>query len=699
MILQLLDGFTAEARDIAQRVTGHILGLEQYDDNETVRRGQYEDLARGLHTLKGNAATFGFPLLADLAHRMEDVIARLSPALAPIPADVTDLLLRSIDVFIARLASRSTGSDDALVQLIDDLAELEGPPKPKPPRRATFPTIAPKTQGVIPETPAAERAVEDWRIGPRHIEMLMREVERLRELRLRLDEHKRELERTIRTVEASSTFDAGAARAVLRNLTRILNTEGEEANDIIDGLENELKAVATLPMYTILEPFQRAVRDLSKSLGKEARLSIVGAEISLDRRLLESIKGPLLHLVRNALDHGIEPPPARVARGKHREGALSIRVERTGNLVNIEVEDDGSGLDAARIRDVAIKRNLLTAEEAAAMDERDVHQLVFRPGFSTRTDITEISGRGVGLDVVRSAAQSLGGHLELHTTLGSGSRFVMTLPAALGATPVLVVRVDEQTVGIPMVAIETIRLAKPEHVQASRTTARFSYGEHLLPLYDLGAILSLRAAGPVPADGRPVLILASRGTRIALALDELIGDRDLVVRPLPSELHDLPYQGAAIHARGELLLVLQPEFLVEGRAAATSPIDAMRRALVVDDSLTARALHRTILESGGYQVHAVGSARQALDHLQHAFYDVVIADVMMPEMDGLEMTTVLRNTPETRDLPVILVSAHDTQPEREKGLRAGADAFVSKKDCISGRLLGEVANAIARRAR
>jgi CheY-like chemotaxis protein len=356
-------------------------------------------------------------------------------------------------------------------------------------------------------------------------------------------------------------------------------------------------------------------------------------------------------------------------------------------------------MDAARIRDTAIARNVLSADDAAALDERELYQLVFRPAFSTRTEITETSGRGVGLDVVRAAVQALGGHVELHTTLGSGSRFVLSLPAALGATPVLVVRVDEQTVGIPMIAIETIRMAKPEHVKVGRTTARFEHAGLLLPLYELGAILALRAAAPVSPDGKPILILASRGTRIALAVDELIGDRELVVRPLPSELHDLPYQGAAIHARGDLLLVLQPEFLVDGRAAATSPVDAMRRALVVDDSLTARALHRTILESGGYQVHSVGSARQALDHLRHAFYDVVIADVMMPDIDGLEMTTMLRARPETRDLPLILVSAHDTQPERERGLAAGADAFVSKKDCISGRLLGEVANVIARRER
>ncbi len=695
----LLDGFAAEARDICQHITGQVLALEHAGDlDEPARRRHYDDLARGLHTLKGNSDTFGFPHLAELAHKMEDVVARLRPQLATIPPDKTDLLLRSIDVLMARIAARTRESEPAIVELGNALAAAAGKqataplPAPAMPRTTTRPTAP------APE-PAAAPLTEDWRVGQRNVETLLREVERLRELRLRLDEQKREVERHVRALDRAHDVDPAEIRAQLVAVTRALGADSAEASDIVDGLEQELKAIATLPLHTVLDPLQRAVRDLCRSLGKEARLALVGAEISLDRRVLEALKGSLVHLVRNAVDHGIETPAVRVAAGKHREGSISIRVERTGNMVFLEVEDDGCGIDAARIREAAVARGVLSPEDAAAMTDRELHQLLFRTGFSTRGEITETSGRGVGLDVVRATVQALGGHVELQTAPGSGSRFVLALPGALGATPVLVVRVDEQTLGIPMVAIETIRSAKQEQAPAGRSTPRFEHMGQLLPLVDLGALLALRAPAP-PAAGQPILILVSRGKRIALVVDELIGDRDLVVRPLPSEIHDLPaYQGAAIQARGDLLLVLQPEFMVQGRVATATPLAPMRRALVVDDSLTARALHRTILESGGYQVHSVGSARQALDHLRHAFYDIVIADVMMPEIDGVEMTTMLRARSETRDVPLILVSAHDTQPERERGLAAGADAFVSKKDCISGRLLGEVASAIARRER
>jgi chemotaxis protein histidine kinase CheA len=693
----LLDGFAAEARDICQHVTGHVLALEHAGDlDEPTRRRHYDDLARGLHTLKGNSDTFGFPHLAELAHRMEDVVATVRPQLATIPPEKTDLLLRSIDVLMARIASRTRDNEPALVELVNALAaaagKSPGTPAPAVSRTPTRPTTPVREQTAAPLT-------DDWRVGQRNVETLLREVERLRELRLRLDEQKREVERHVRALDRAHRADPAEMRAQLVAVSRALGVDSAEASDIVDGLEQELKAIATLPLHTVLDPLQRAVRDLCRQLGKEARLALVGAEISLDRRVLEALKGSLVHLVRNAVDHGIETPAVRVAAGKHREGSISIRVERTGNMVFLEVEDDGCGIDAAHIRDAAIARGVLSPEDAAAMTDRELHQLLFRTGFSTRGEITETSGRGVGLDVVRATVQALGGHVELHTAPGSGSRFVLALPGALGATPVLVVRVDEQTLGIPMVAIETIRSAKQDTAPGGRSLLRFEHLGQLLPLVDLGALLALRAAAP-PAAGQPILILVSRGKRIALVVDELVGDRDLVVRPLPSEIHDLPaYQGAAIQARGDLLLVLQPEFLVQGRAASTSALSPTRRALVVDDSLTARALHRTILESGGYQVHTVGSARQALDHLRHAFYDIVIADVMMPEIDGVEMTAMLRARSETRDVPLILVSAHDTQPERERGLAAGADSFVSKKDCISGRLLGEVASAIARRER
>ncbi len=696
----LVEGFAAEAREICKRITAQVLALEHAADlDDTDRRKHYEELARGIHTLKGNSDTFGFPQLGELAHRMEDVVLAFRPALAGLTPAATDVLLRAVDVFVARIAARHTpeGELPPLTDLISALATAATEGRalaPAAPAPAVSRTITPVNDELF-----GESAIDEWRVGPQRVDALVREIERLRELRLRLDEHQREIDAVQQAIRHGQAIDQVGLRDSLQALSRVLHADGTEAADIIESLEQEMKLIATLPLRWILDPLQRAVRDLTRGVGKEARLSCIGAEISLDRRLLEALKGPLVHLVRNAVDHGIEKPQVRIAAGKHREGAITIRIERTGNLVFIEIEDDGAGIDADAIRAAAVARGVLSYDEAEAQGEHELHRLLFRSGFSTRREVTELSGRGIGLDVVRGAVQSLDGHIEVQTTRGSGTRFQITVPATLGSTPLLVVHADEHVLGLPMVAVETIRSIGPEDIHPGRTTSRFEHGGYLLPVVDLAVVLGLR--GPVPVTvGQAIVILHARGSRIALVVDELLGDRDLVVRPLPTELQDVPaYQGAATLGRGDLVLVLQPEFLVGEGVTTTSARTTVRKALVVDDSLTARALHRTMLESGGYQVHTVGSARQALDHLRYTSYDVVIADIMMAEIDGLELTKMLRTRRETRSMPIILVSSHDTDADRERGRAAGADSFLSKKDCMSGRLLAEVAAVLGRSER
>jgi chemotaxis protein histidine kinase CheA len=452
-----------------------------------------------------------------------------------------------------------------------------------------------------------------------------------------------------------------------------------------------------MPVRTVLEPLRRAVRDLCKATGKQAKLSVVGAEVSLDRRVLEQLRGPLVHLVRNAVDHGLELPHVREARGKHREGALTIRVEQQGNMLFIEVADDGAGLDVEQIREAALRRALVPAEELANMTTQQLHQLVFRPGFSTKIEATEFSGRGVGLDVVRNQIQALQGHVELQSVPGQGARFMLTLPADLGSSPVLVVRCGEHQLGIPMAAVESSRAARSKDLKIGRTRVQLDHREQLLSVQDLGAVVGLRQP-EVPADGQPLLILQSQGRRLALSVDEVLGDRELVIRPLPVEVRELPaYQGAATLARGELVLILRPDFLVSSDRRADGGLGSTRRALVVDDSLTARALHRTALETGGYLVHTASNGRQALEQLRHSAYDVMVCDIGMDEMDGYQLTAAVRQRVETDSMPILLVSARDSDTDRQRGMAVGADGFLTKKDCVSGRLLSEVSAVIGRR--
>lgn len=712
LLEQLLQGFVEEAQEIYQRVTGSLLALEKAAPEGT----HFDDLARGLHTLKGSSATLGLEEISDLAHSMEDVILPRRGVQEPLPTEIADAVLRALDVWMAFL--RAAEQHTALPDLAPSYALLEAhKPRPTDARSDAPAAVVPATAAPLvkdaplaprsdsPEAPAlspepSPNEGESWRVSQRQVTALLREVERLREVRLRLEERKREVERALLPLERSQTFDPAAQRALLQGMRRAIAAEGEETADIVASLEEGLKSICTVPLRTVIEPLRRAVRDLCKQSGKLASLSVVGAELSLDRRVLEALRGPLVHLVRNAVDHGLELPHERESRGKHREGALVIRLEQQGNMLFVEVADDGRGLDVAAIKAEALRKGLGKEAELDLLPNGSLHQLIFRAGFSTRaTDVSEVSGRGVGLDAVRAQIQELQGHVEVQSKPGQGARFLLSLPAELGSSPVLVVRCGEHQVGLPMVAVESSRAARVKELRIGRGRVQLPHRDELLELKDLGALLGLRKP-ELPVDGQALLIVQSQGERVVLSVDEVIGDKELVIRPLPAELRDLPaYQGAATMARGELVLIVRADFLVQsertGASAALAP--GSRRALVVDDSLTARALHRTALESSGYLVHTAASAAQALEQLRHAEYDVMVCDIGMEGMDGYQLTEEVRRRPETRALPIILVSARDQERDRQRGEAVGADGFLSKKECVAGRLLAEVDVVIARR--
>ncbi len=667
----LIRGFAVEASDLCEGITRDVLELERGTRKGPELAPYYENVARALHTLKGGAGTLGLDELSEMAHKMEDGVVARSKALEAFPSGEADALLESLDKFMLLLRAFASGDDGSTQDLGD--------------------------QPAAAAEPAILEAGQEWRVSADRVVSLMKEVERLRVVRLRLDERRREVVEVLAAVaDLSKSVDAGRVRALLVSVAQSIAADGQEAAEIVDELENGVKAICTQPFRTIVEPLHRAVRDLCRSAGKEAKLSLVGGEISLDRRVLDALKGPLVHLVRNAVDHGIEEPGTRVSRGKHREGTIVIRVEQQGNVVFIEVADDGNGLDPERIREVAAERQVMPADELARLDAQKLTQLIFLPNFSTSRQLTETSGRGIGMDVVRSRVEELRGHVEVQSVPKQGTRFLLTLRVELGSSPILVVRCDEHEFGLPMLAVESIVPARQSNVQAGRTHTKLRHGEQLFQLRDLGALMQLRQPR-LPYGGQPILLVHSQGERIALVVDEVVGDRDLVIRPLPREVSDVPaYQGASSLARGELITILRPDWLVGARQQIDS-LPSSKRALVVDDSLTARALHRAMLEAGGYSVHALSSATQALEQLEHSAYDVIVCDVAMHPMDGYEFARRVRARAETRSTPIIIVSAREEDAHRVEALASGADAFLSKQDCAAGRLLTELADVIARK--
>lgn len=683
---ELMAAFEGESAGLLSQASQALMELEAAAPEG--RAPLYQKLGRALHTLKGSGATCGLMDVSELSHRLEDRLAPLKAGALALPAEEADLQLKALDVMRSRIKAHAKGHGGKLVNIQMALPEAFA--------QAGSPAVAqaesPKTAAGPAVGESFDNAEASWKVDESQVLGMLGDVERLREHQLALRDRRGLL---LRAEQALRNGEAEEARTQLGTLAAALAHDVENAATVVELLEERLKAIHSLPAHRLYEPLTRAVRDACRATGKQVRLALLGGEVAADKRLLESLRGPLLHLVRNAVDHGIEDPQVRDGAGKHREGVVTLRFEQQGNLLVVEVSDDGGGVDPERLRAAAARRGLRKEAELQAMDEKALLELIFESGFSSKEGVTQLSGRGVGLDVVRSQVAALRGSVELNSRVGHGTRFTLTLPLEMGATPLMMARVGAQVFALPVASVESVVAVGKSNMQGGERP-RMDFRGQWLEVADLGALLGLRPA-VVPEASQSLLVLQSGGQRLALLVDSIDGDAELVLLPLPSELElgtRSPYAGACLYLGSELVLVVKSEWalarLQEGiPAAAATP-----KALVVDDSLTARAMHRGALEAGGFTVLAAASGTQALDVLLRSPVDVVVCDIQMEGMDGFELTRRLRDRQATRDLPVVLVSVSESDEDRSQGAAAGANGYLSKRECAAGRLVQAVRAAM-----
>jgi two-component system chemotaxis sensor kinase CheA len=463
-------------------------------------------------------------------------------------------------------------------------------------------------------------------------------------------------------------------------------------------LRHQVLGIRMQALGVVFETFPRAVRDLAREFGKEVELSITGGEVELDRRIIEALGEPLLHLIRNALDHGLEAPAARGAAGKPVRGRLTIRAWEKGNRVVVEVEDDGAGIDPAVLRETAVRKGHLRPEAAEALSDADALGLIFRPGFSTSRLITDVSGRGVGMEVVQKAMERLRGSVAVDSTPGRGTRVTLDLPLSLAMLPALLVRTGGVTYALPAASVERVARFQPEELQSleGRRAARLE-GE-TIPLVELAGLLGVTADR---GDGAAVtaVLLRAGVRRVGFVVEEVLDEGEVVLKELGSFLGKVEVvAGATVLGSGEVVLILDPATLIRlargapvaapGRPAA--PAAAPGRLLVVEDSLIARDLERTILESAGYQVEVAVDGVDALEKLGAGEYDLVITDIEMPRMDGFALLERIRAQERTRGLPVIVVTNREKAEDKRRGMELGADAYILKSSFNQASLLDTI---------
>jgi two-component system chemotaxis sensor kinase CheA len=518
----------------------------------------------------------------------------------------------------------------------------------------------------------------------------------------RMEQELREATQQLRTgLTEARIRDEARPRALSEGLDRLRQLEGafghharetrresEREAQVAHGLRGALQDLRMVPAQTALAALRPAVRDAAARLGKSVKLTVSGGDVRLDRRVLDELKAPLLHLVRNGVDHGIESPEVRAAAGKEPEALLEVKVEPRGDRVAFTVSDDGAGLSPERLRAVAVQRGLMSAIEAGRLSDAEAARIAFRPGISTASEVTALSGRGVGLDVVADAARRLGGSVDVSFERGRGTQFVLEAPLALTGTAGLLFRAAGGLALLSLDAVEAVLLVRPGDVGtiAGRPMVAVEGGQ--VPYSNLAQALGL-GGGPPAGQATVALLVVAGGRRAAVAVDEVLGEHPMIVSPLGKRLSGVRrLAGAAVLDDGRVVSVLQPGEIVGAPAGPESGrVQARARVIVADDSLSTRAAAKAILEIAGFAVMVAADGQAALALAEEAGCDLIVSDVQMPRMDGLELTRRVKAHPKLARVPVILVTSLGSQEDRASGLKAGADGYLVKRDVGSGALL------------
>jgi two-component system chemotaxis sensor kinase CheA len=490
----------------------------------------------------------------------------------------------------------------------------------------------------------------------------------------------------------------------LNQLYRNIQEDDTRLTLIINELENRIKNVRLLPLATIFNMYPRMVRDLAREQKKEIELEVRGSETTVDKKIIEEIKSPLMHLIRNAIDHGIESPEDREKNAKPASGKLLLNARHLENSVLIEIIDDGRGIDIEKIKTKVLEKELLTPSELAAMSETQIMNIIFWPGFSTGEEVTDISGRGVGMDVVHTKITQLNGKVKVTSKLGEGCRVSIQLPVTMSTIQVFLIRLKGQTYAVPTSAIQSAVLINPEEVFFKEGREAVLVGGLPVFLYNLSDLLELPKDSPNrnKKDKITVLVLQTEDMNIGFKVDGLLGDQEILHKNLePPLMRVRNVAGVTTLGSGEVCLILNVGDLVKtaqmthGMALKASlkqkdSESGKKDILVVDDSVTTRILERNILRAAGYNVTVAVNGLDALTKLTTQHFDLVVSDVEMPDISGYELTKRIKKDEMLSNIPVILVTSLASEVDRQKGLAAGASDYITKGGFDQEELLGTI---------
>ena len=706
---RLLGLFQAEAREHLDTLTRNLLRLERGLPADQAS-GVLEETYRATHTLKGAARSVDRPDIEAVCRACESVLRPLARGGVAPGGDVLRALGRAVDGIVRIL---DAGDGSAAAELARQLeSETRNAARPDPAPAPAQP--APRE----PSAPPAAQVPDTLRVATARLDTLLLHAEEMLAPRLAAAERVAEVRGLLdaisecRRSSAAASKSAAVGREASRSVALALGKIETQARELlgrlvhddrslaasVDALDAGARQLRMSPAATVLDLFPAMARDLARQQGKEIDWVGLGAELEVDRKVLEAVKDPLIHLARNAVDHGIEPPDERARAGKPRRGRISIALAPAeGGRVEIRVEDDGRGIDPALVRAAAVRCGVAPREEVEGLTDEQALRLVYASGLTTSPMITDLSGHGLGLAIVRERVEGLGGELRLTSRVGEGTKVSMVLPATVASFRGLLVSAGGLLFLLPIDAIERTVRVDPRDVRMAEGRETILRGDEPVALAPLAAVLGLpRPEEPEgPQDRRHCVVLRSGRDTLAVAVAEVLGEREVLVKPLRPPLGRVPYvAGAGLLGSGRLALILRPADVF---ASAREPVRPARpvaapkqralRVLVVDDSITTRTMEKNLLEAAGYEVSVAVDGAEAWTRLKTEPVDLVVSDLDMPRMDGFELTRRIRGDRALSELPVVLVTALESRDDKQRGVEVGANAYVVKSSFDQSRLL------------
>ncbi len=743
-LARLTEMFLAEAQDHICSFNESLIQIEQSADSALLS-DNVTTIYRCAHSLKGGARIVDLPIIELVCQSLEDCLSKLQQVPTKPDRSLLNLLHDSVDI-IERLLSTpapqkpptALKSDSMKIcKRLDEAAKALDAPVTPAADTTIDETCSTKISAGIPDHDAdidAEAACafsgftevpdvhqstskrqtvasETVRVPIARLDELLAEAEELIALKMIFRQQVRDLKEVIGTIDVlrrSFARQNNPDKTTMLELERAMGTlmkrvvhinrkseqDGRQSENLIEGLILDAKRLLMLPASTLTQGFHKLLRDIARTDGKSVELIVSGDGIELDRRILQELKDPLIHLLRNCIDHGIEVPADRIKTGKPLTAKIRIDISTIENSkVVITISDDGSGIDTVKIREIALQAGLISPETLPDMTEKDLRQLIFNSGFSTRSAVSMISGRGLGLAIVMKCLDKLGGSITVDSTFGVGTTFKLIVPISLATIRGIYIRSGSRVFAVPTLHVRKVCRVSNAEIKAVANKDSIVVDNQTVPLISLAALLRIPVTSPDPCGYTFALILGQVDNQFAFQVDEVLSEDDLLVKgigPLLPQVRNIA--GATILANGTIVPILNVMDLIRNSGAdyihhfhAVSGVTAStgeptkKRLLVVDDSITSRTLIMNVLESYGYEVKTAVDGLDALATLQGSErFDLATVDVQMPHMDGFELTARIRADERLSRLPVVLITSLDSAEDKKKGINSGADAYIVK---------------------